>query len=180
MKKYAILAMTGLLCLSAWAQQAGTGIGELEVGTAAQDQKTYLSETDSKIIEHMNQEIEEKCDNHGCTFVSRKDKKKGWTISFNAGIGAQNNQGTGTIVNLGNNIQQQNQPNIGVNITYTNIDCVTDFKIDMDDFINNKARAIAEREDGTYNMKQLTSDMKFVQLLKLEIYKQIGAAGCLH
>jgi hypothetical protein len=157
---------------------ANPSIGELEVGTATQDNQAYMSQTDATLIAHMNQEIEEKCDRHGCTFVSRVDKKKGWTIAFSAGVGSQNN-GTGTTINLGNSNQNQNQPNYGVTLSYTNMSCTSDFKIDMDDYINNKARAIAEREEGTYNMKPLTSDMKFVQLLKLEIYKQLGQAGCL-
>lgn len=155
------------------------GLGELEIGTVKQDSKSYLSQTDAALIAHMNAEIEEKCDEHGCTFVSRVDKKKGWAISFNAGVGNQTGA-AGTTINLGGANQNQSLPYLGVNISYTNMKCATDFKIDVDDFINNKARAIAEREDGTYNMKALTSDMKFIQLIKLEIYKQLAQGGCLN
>lgn len=152
---------------------------ELDVGSRAQDNKAYLSQTDQAIIAHMNREIEEKCDEHGCTFVSRVDHKKGWTVTFNAGNGQANN-GTGTVINLGNGSQgSQNQNYYGISISYTNMTCTSDFKIDMDDYINNKARAIAERDSDAYGMKPLTSDMKFVQLVKLEIYKQLAQAGCL-
>ena len=155
-----------------------TELAELEVGSKKQDTKSYLSQTDAELVSHMNKEIEEKCDEHGCTFVSRVDHKKGWTIGFNIGNG-NNNNGTSIFLN-GNQSTNENQNYAGVSLSYTNMNCTSDFKIDMDDFINNKARAIQERDNqGAYNMKPLTSDYKFVQLLKLEIYKQLGQSGCL-
>ena len=177
MTKKTIIGLMTLLSLSSFAQQ---NLGELEVGSSAQDKEAYLSQTDAATIAHVNEEIKDKCDSHGCTFVARVDHKKGWTVTFNIGNGPMGNNGTGTTINLnGNNQSAENQNYYGVTLSYTNMTCTSDFKIDMDDFINNKARAIAEREDGTYSMKPLTSDMKFVQLLKLEIYKQLGQSGCL-
>jgi hypothetical protein len=175
MTKNIIFGLATLLSVSTFAQ-----LGELEVGSKAQDNKSYISQTDAAVIAHVNEEIKDKCDSHGCTFVARVDHKKGWTMTFNLGNGPANAGGTGTTINLGNGQQAANSNYYGISLSYTNMTCTSDFKIDMDDFINNKARAIAEREsDGTYNMKPLTSDMKFVQLLKLEIYKQLGQAGCL-
>ncbi len=169
-----LLSLLIVASFNAQAQQA-----ELEIGSKAQDNEAYLSQTDQAIIAHMNREIDEKCNEHGCTFVSRVDHRKGWTITFNAGNG-QNANGSGTTINLGNdNSKTTNQNYFGVSISYTNMTCTSDFKIDMDDYINNKARAIAERENDAYGMKPLTSDMKFTQLVKLEIYKQLAQAGCL-
>jgi hypothetical protein len=177
MTKRIIFSLVTILSLSSFAQQ---NLGELEVGSNAQDKQAYVSATDAAVIAHVNAEIADKCDSHGCTFVSRVDHKKGWTLTFNIGNGSAGNNGSGTTINLnGNNQSSSNQNYYGMSLSYTNMTCTSDFKIDMDDFINNKARAIAEREDGTYSMKPLTSDMKFVQLLKLEIYKQLGQAGCL-
>ncbi len=177
MTKKTIIGLITLLSLSSFAQQ---NLGELEVGSSAQDKESYLSQTDAATIAHVNEEIKDKCDSHGCTFVARVDHKKGWTVTFNLGNGPVGNNGSGTVINLnGENQSATNQNYYGVTLSYTNMTCTSDFKIDMDDFINNKARAIAEREDGTYSMKPLTSDMKFVQLLKLEIYKQLGQSGCL-
>lgn len=172
-----IIGLITFLSISSFAQQ---NLGELEVGSNAQDKVAYLSQTDAATIAHVNEEIKDKCDSHGCTFVARVDHKKGWTVTFNVGNGTNGNSGSGTTINLNGNSQSTtNQNYYGVTLSYTNMTCTSDFKIDMDDFINNKARAIAEREDGTYSMKPLTSDMKFVQLLKLEIYKQLGQSGCL-
>ncbi len=171
-----IISFAILVCLQVNAQTSD--LSELEVGSKKQDAQTYLSQTDAELISHMNNEIEEKCDDHGCTFVSRVDHKKGWTIGFNIGNG-NNNNGTSIYLNGGQSANS-NQNYAGVSLSYTNMNCISDFKIDMDDFINNKARAIQERDvDGTYAMKPLTSDYKFVQLLKLEIYKQLGQSGCL-
>ena len=177
MARQLLMSLVMLLSVSTFAQQSN--LGELEVGSNAQDKQAYLSQTDAATIAHVNDEIKEKCDVHGCTFVARVDHKKGWTVTFNLGNGPVNN-GTGTVINVGGSSSvTQNQNYYGLTLSYTNMTCTSDFKIDMDDFINNKARAIAEREDGTYNMKPLTSDMKFIQLLKLEIYKQLGQSGCL-
>lgn len=176
MARQILMSLVMLVSAVAFAQ---SNLGELEVGSNAQDKQAYLSQTDAAIIAHVNEEIKEKCDSHGCTFVARVDHKKGWTVTFNLGNGPANN-GTGTVINVGGGTTgTQNQNYYGLTLSYTNMTCTSDFKIDMDDFINNKARAIAEREDGTYSMKPLTSDMKFIQLLKLEIYKQLGQSGCL-
>lgn len=176
MARQLLMSLMMLVSASVFAQ---SNLGELEVGSNAQDKQAYLSQTDAAIIAHVNEEIKEKCDSHGCTFVARVDHKKGWTVTFNLGNGPVNN-GTGTVINVGGGTTGiQNQNYYGLTLSYTNMTCTSDFKIDMDDFINNKARAIAEREDGTYSMKPLTSDMKFIQLLKLEIYKQLGQSGCL-
>lgn len=176
MTKGILLSLVTFLSISSFAQQ---NMGELEVGANEQDKLAYLSQTDAAMIAHVNNEIKDKCDSHGCTFVARVDHKKGWTVTFNIGNGPSNG-GTGTVINVnGDSSQNQNQNYVGLSLSYTNMKCTSDFKIDMDDFINNKARAIAEREEGSYNMKPLTSDMKFVQLLKLEIYKQLGQSGCL-
>ena len=176
MNKKILVSLIILLSFQANAQSAD--LSELEVGSKKQDAQSYLSQTDAELISHMNKEIEEKCDEHGCTFVSRVDHKKGWTIGFNIGNG-DNNSGTSIYLN-GNQSSSSNQNYAGVSLSYTNMNCTSDFKIDMDDFINNKARAIQERNiDGAYSMKPLTSDYKFVQLLKLEIYKQLGQSGCL-
>lgn len=176
MARQILMCLVMLVSAAAFAQ---SNLGELEVGSNAQDKQAYLSQTDAAIIAHVNEEIKEKCDSHGCTFVARVDHKKGWTVTFNLGNGPANN-GTGTVINVGGGTTStQNQNYYGLTLSYTNMTCTSDFKIDMDDFINNKARAIAEREDGTYSMKPLTSDMKFIQLLKLEIYKQLGQSGCL-
>ncbi len=176
MARQILMSLVMLVSAAAFAQ---SNLGELEVGSNAQDKQAYLSQTDAAIIAHVNEEIKEKCDSHGCTFVARVDHKKGWTVTFNLGNGPANN-GTGTVINVGGGTTAtQNQNYYGLTLSYTNMTCTSDFKIDMDDFINNKARAIAEREDGTYSMKPLTSDMKFIQLLKLEIYKQLGQSGCL-
>ncbi len=174
-----VFCLALILSASSFAQQ---NLGELEVDSNTANKAAYLSQTDAATIAHVNEEIKDKCDSHGCTFVARVDHKKGWTVTFNLGNSPQNmSGGTGTTINLnGNNSNTvQNQLSYGVSLSYTNMTCTSDFKLDMDDFINNKARAIAEREDGTYSMKPLTSDMKFVQLLKLEIYKQLGQSGCL-
>ncbi len=175
-----ILGLALIIGASSFAQQ---NLGELEVDSSTANKAAYLSQTDAATIAHVNEEIKDKCDSHGCTFVARVDHKKGWSVTFNLGNSPQNaNGGTGTTINLnGNNSNTaQNQMlSFGASLSYTNMTCTSDFKLDMDDFINNKARAIAEREEGSYSMKPLTSDMKFVQLLKLEIYKQLGQSGCL-
>jgi hypothetical protein len=160
--------------------QVQDSTNELEVGAQAQDRQSYLSQVDRSIIDHVNNEIREKCDSHGCTFVARVDHKKGWTVTFNLGNGPVA-YGSGTVINVGggSSTVAGSDTYYGLTLSYTNLKCTSDFKLDLDDFINNKARAIAEREDGTYNMKPLTSDMKFIQLLKLEIYKQLGQSGCL-
>ncbi len=177
MTKKIIFSLVTLLSLSGFAQQ---NLGELEVGSNAQDKQAYVSATDAAVIAHINEEVKDKCDSHGCTFVARVDHKKGWTMTFNLGNGPASNNGSGTTINLNGSGQSATSQNYyGLSLSYTNMTCTSDFKLDMDDFINNKARAIAEREDSTYSMKPLTSDMKFVQLLKLEIYKQLGQAGCL-
>ena len=178
MFKVYISTLVFLFAACSFAQQNQTALTELEVGSKKQDSATYINQTDADLIAHMNKEVAEKCDEHGCTFVSRKDKRKGWTIAFNIGNGSSNT-GTSIYLNGNSNSSNDNQNYAGVSVKYENIDCVSDFKIDMDDFINNKVRAVAEREEGSYNMKPLTSDMKFVQLLKLEIYKQLGQSGCL-
>jgi hypothetical protein len=178
MIKKLIFTLALIASVSGFAQQ---NTGELEIGSEAQDSAAYLSQTDAATIAHINEEIKDKCDDHGCTFVARVDHKKGWTVTFNVGNSPVNNNGTGTTINLNsdNSNAVTNQMSYGVSLSYTNMTCTSDFKLDMDDFINNKARAIAEREDGTFRLKPLTSDMKFVQLLKLEIYKQLGQSGCL-
>lgn len=176
MTKKIIFSLATLLYLSSFADQ---NLAELQVGSNAQDKSAYQSQTDAALIAHMNEEIADKCDSHGCTFVSRVDKKKGWTINFNLGNGPAGNNGAGTTINLGNGTSTASSQNYyGVTLSYSNMDCTSDFKIDMDDFINNKARAMAERDGSTVAMKPLTSDMKFVQLLKLEIYKQLNQSGC--
>ena len=160
---------------------AQSELAELEIGSDEQNKQSYLSETDARMIAKMNQDIDQKCDAHGCTYVSRTDHRKGWTISFNVGNGpVSNTNGTGTVINVnGNSNENQNANYYGVTVSYTNMSCTSDLKIDVDNFINMKARAIAQREDGTYQMKPLTSDMKFIELLNLEIYKQLGNSGCL-
>ncbi|MFZ3231052.1 MAG: hypothetical protein WA160_12670 [Pseudobdellovibrio sp.] len=173
-----ILATLAMSSSFAFAQ-VKSDLGELEVGSEKQNKEAYLSQTDAEVIAHMNKELSEKCDTLGCTFVSRVDKKKGWTITFNAGNGSSNG-GSGTNYYIGSgNAAQTNQNVYGVSLSYTNMTCTSEFKIQEDDFKNNMGRALAERdENGVLVMKPLTTDMKFIQLIKLEVYKQLAQSGC--
>ena len=176
------VVMTAVILVSTmgFAQSQKNDLGELQVGAGAQNTKAYLSQTDAEVIAHMNKEISEKCDSHGCTFVSRVDHKSGWTVSFNAGNGNANNT-AGTTYYIGSGATTSgNQNYYGVTISYQNMTCTSDFKIQEDDFTNNMGRALAERENNSaLSMKPLSTDMKFIQLVKLEIYKQLSQAGCL-
>lgn len=174
-----VLAITLMSSSLVYAQQK-SDLGELEVGSQAQNSQAYLSQTDAELIAHINKEIDQKCDNHGCTFVSRVDKKQGWTVTFNAGNGSSaNNSGSTYYIGSGST-PQANQNYYGVSISYTNMTCTSDFKIQEDDFTNNIGRALAERENNSaLSMKPLSTDMKFIQLVKLEVYKQLAQGGCL-
>ncbi|MBC7464988.1 MAG: hypothetical protein H7256_03260 [Bdellovibrio sp.] len=175
------IALVAIVMTSSFAfAQQKSDLGELEVGADAQNSSAYLSQTDAEVIAHINKEIAQKCDDHGCTFVSRVDQKKGWTITFNAGNGQSNNASGSTYYIGSGTASQGNQNYYGVSISYTNMTCTSDFKIQEDDFTNNIGRALQERENNSVlNMKPLSTDMKFIQLIKLEIYKQLAAGGCL-
>ena len=175
-----LVTVASLVATSLCFAQANNDLGELEVGAAAQNKQAYLNQTDAETIAHINKEIAEKCDSHGCTFVSRVDHKKGWTVAFNAGNGnGVNSAGTTYYIGSGQ-ATSQNQNYVGVTISYQNMTCTSDFKIQEDDFLNNIGRALAEREgNSVLTMKPLSTDMKFMQLIKLEIYKQLSQAGCL-
>jgi len=175
-----LVTMASLLVTSLCFAQANNDLGELEVGAVAQNKQAYMNQTDAETIAHINREIQQKCDDQGCTFVSRVDHKKGWTVSFSAGNGTGSNT-TGTNYYIGSgNASAESQNYYGMTISYQNMTCTSDFKIQEDDFLNNIGRALAEREgNSVLTMKPLSTDMKFIQLIKLEIYKQLSQAGCL-
>jgi hypothetical protein len=177
MTKKIIFGLAMVLSLSGFAQQAG---GEFDTGANAQDAQTGAAQTDAAFLAHVNKELDTKCDSNGCTIASKTQQKKGWTVSFNIGNGSSNG-GTGTTINLGNGTSQSsNQNYYGVSLTYTNMKCTTNFKIQDDNFINFIGRAYAQRNNGSAaDMKPLSADAKFVELLQLEIYKQLGQNGCL-
>jgi len=149
-------------------------LSELEVGSTARIEQVKSSLTD--LVASISKEVEQRCDEQGCTLISKVTNNKGWTVMFSVGTGAAAGNGTNIYLNGQQSNEQQNS--VGVSIRYENKECLSSIKIGRTDLENLVARGRGQRNSDLSDMRPLTSDDKFIELIKLEYGKLLSQNGC--
>ncbi len=185
------MLLSGLLLFSLYgrAQESRTGDAagapsakpsRFEVGADQDLAEDYLSNSPSAIQARIRADVEEKCDKLGCTIASTHRVDKGWTFGLNVGHG--NNNGSGTIYVIGGAQQTTDSDYVGVSVTYKNMTCDSELKLEKEWFMTLKSYGAYARSKNPADYNEPVSvakpDTKFFALVYAEMIKQLSQAGC--
>ena len=125
MKKLLLVAVLAMTSATAFAQTHDYNSQVKEY-----DEKPVIENSLADIHERVRQDMELSCDGSLCTAVVKNSHQRGWTLTFDVGVGSPN-YGQGTIVITDNNSANQDpQPYWGARATYENVRCTSTVEID--------------------------------------------------
>lgn len=88
--------------------------------------------TEAEIQKAVLENMKRQCDDQGrCWLMGSDSSGSSWTLSFNAGVGNQTVATGSTVINLGDEgNNNSNDPYYGFNITYRRYNCETNLRVD--------------------------------------------------
>lgn len=154
---------------------------KFSVGQDETHAEEYLSNSPSAIQARMVEDVKDKCDAYGCTIAATKREDKGWTFGLNIGKGNpsnNNNNGNTFIIGTTGNSNRYDSEYVGVIVSYRNLECNTELKLEKEWFLTLKAYGAYARDENNKPVPVAKPDTKFFALIVTELTKQLGQAGC--
>lgn len=152
---------------------------EFEIGADEENAQKYLSNSPSAIQARMVEEVAKQCNNNGCTIAAMEREDRGWTVAMNIGHGnAMNNSGNTFIIGGPTNTSNNDQNYVGVTVTYRNLKCNTELKLQKEWYLTLTSYGAYARDENNKPVPVAKPDTKFFALVVTELAKQLNQAGC--